>query len=144
MIGCSILVSTANCQDPYPIQISNEGEDVEKRLDLRTSHEEADIIIIQQALKCAPEARKMTVISDDTDVFVLLLYHYQRTGLSIPIYMESPIKGRTVIDISTSAKKHSRIISDLLLAHALSGCDTVACYYGIGKGSTSEDSSGWP
>jgi hypothetical protein len=27
-------------EDPCPIQITNEGEDVEKRLDLRTSHEE--------------------------------------------------------------------------------------------------------
>ena len=55
------------------------------RHDLKTSHEEADIIIVQQVLKCAQDHRKMTVICDDTDVFVLLLFHYQKAGMRIPL-----------------------------------------------------------
>ena len=31
-------------------------------------------------------------------------------------------------------KNHSEYISELLAGHALSGCDTVACLFGIGKG----------
>ena len=31
-------------------------------------------------------------------------------------------------------EKHSQIIPDLLAAHGLTGCDTVATYNGIGKG----------
>ena len=49
-------------EDSCPIEISNGGEDVRTRLDLKTSHEEADIIIVQQLLKYAPEVRSMTVI----------------------------------------------------------------------------------
>ena len=37
-------------------------------------------------------------VSDDTDVFVLLLHYYQAQNLSIPVVMESPIKDRAVID----------------------------------------------
>lgn len=60
-------------EDPLPTEMESE----EKRLrhDLETHHEEADIIIIQQVLKCAANATKICVISDDTDVFVLLLHH---------------------------------------------------------------------
>ena len=48
--------------------------------------------------------------------------------------MESPIKDRVTIYIKASAIEHRNIIPDLLAAHALSGCDTTACYFGIGKG----------
>ena len=38
------------------------------------------------------------------------------------------------LDIKETAKKHNGIIQNLLPAHALSGCDTVASYFGVGKG----------
>ena len=47
--------------------------------------------------------------------------------------MESPVRERVVTDITQTAEKHFRIASDLLAAHAVSGRDTVAGYYGIGK-----------
>ena len=72
-------------EDPCPIEISNGGESVETRSDLNTTHEEADIIIAQQLVRCASDARTVTVICDDTDVFVLLLYHYKRADLDIPV-----------------------------------------------------------
>ena len=121
-------------EDPCPIEISNGGDSVETRSDLKTTHKEADIIIVQQLVRCASDARTVTVIYDDTDMFVLLLYHYKRADLDIPVYMESPSKGRTVIDIKSAVKKHSKIVADLLPAHSLSGCHTVVCCYGIGKG----------
>ena len=48
--------------------------------------------------------------------------------------MESPIKERIVIDICATVEKHRAIIPTLLAGHALSGCDTVAVCFGIGKG----------
>ena len=75
------------------------------------------------------------MISDDTDVFVLLLHHYYQAGISIPLIMESPHKERAVIDINASVNKHAIIIENILPCHALSECDTVAYYYGLGKGS---------
>ena len=37
------------------------------------------------------------------------------------------------IDIADTCEKYSAIITDILAAHALSGCDTTAKYQGIGK-----------
>ena len=96
----------------------------------RNHAKEADIIIVQQVLKCVGEAQSISVISDDTDVFVLLLHHYQMAGLEVPLTMESPSKERAILDI----KLTQAIVTYLLPAHAISGCDTVACYLGIGKG----------
>ena len=47
---------------------------------------------------------------------------------------ESLIKERTVIDIQTTVKKNKDILPGILASHALSGCDTVAACFGIGKG----------
>ena len=47
--------------------------------------------------------------------------------------MESPVKNRVTIDIKATAIEHRNIIPDLLAAHALIGCDTTACLFGIGK-----------
>lgn len=106
-----------------------------QRQDLAALHEEADVIIIQQACRLRSEGgRQVTVVSDDTDVFLLLLYHYLKEGLTVPMYMESPIRGRSLIDIKKSVQKHTDIIPDILAGHALSGCDTTACLFGIGKG----------
>ena len=54
---------------------------IRKRNDLKTSHEEADIIIIQQVLHAAKNGSKMIkVICDDTDVFILLLNFVDQEG----------------------------------------------------------------
>ena len=68
--------------DPVPVEISHDGIIIQ-RTDLSTSHEEADIIIIQQVLSCAEENAnsKITVIADDTDVFVLLMHYYKKANL---------------------------------------------------------------
>jgi hypothetical protein len=106
-----------------------------ERRDIATSHEEADNIIAQQALMCAKQHRSTTiVIADDTDVFVLLLYHYHNERLTSPMLMRSPIQQRTVIDIQATVEEYQAIIPGLPGAHAISGCDTVATYFGIGKG----------
>ena len=47
--------------------------------------------------------------------------------------MVSPIQGQSVLDINAAAKEHSSIVPDLLAVHGLTGCDTVASYFGVGK-----------
>ncbi|KAG1677170.1 hypothetical protein GQR58_013974 [Nymphon striatum] len=120
--------------DPVPIEIS-EGGVVISRADLSTSHEEADNVIIQQVLSCAAEnaESKITVVADDTDVFVLLLHYPHMSNLKNVVLMESPIKGRAVLDIGKTVQKHCQIVEGILPAHTLSGCDTVASYFKIGK-----------
>jgi hypothetical protein len=103
-------------------------EERRSRYDLVSQQKEADTIIVQQVLGYAGEALQISVVSDDTDVFVLLLQHYHQAGLDVPLIMESPRKGRAIVDIKSTLAKHSQIVKNLLPAHAISGCDTVASY----------------
>ena len=120
-------------EDPVPVELTSTV--TIKREDLRTNHEEADNILAHQMVAVASEENKgVSVISDDTDVFVLLLHHYVLQKLTGEVIMESPVKDRKTIDIRATAKEHRIIIPDLLAAHAISGCDTTASYFGIGKG----------
>ena len=121
-------------QGPCPIEVKM--EDIRCRHDMTTYQEEADIIIVSQILKISSEASDpcITVVSDDTDVFILLLHHYHVNGLKIQLTMQSPIKDRTIVDIPKSVTQHEEIIPNILPAHAITGCDTVAPYFGIGKG----------
>ena len=77
------------------------------------------------------EQKHVNILADDTDVYTLLLYYYLKQS---PMTMASPIKERKIIDIRATVEKHHDIIPLLLAGYALSGCDTVAACYGIGKG----------
>ena len=73
------------------------------------------------------------MVADDTDIFVLLL-HFCCQGdipVSTSVLVVSPIRCRAVIDINASVDLHRDIIPDMLAAHGLTGCDTVATYFGI-------------
>ena len=91
-------------------------------------------MIAQQAIKAASQPNTCVVImSDDTVVLVLILYFYDHQSLTSNVFMKSPVKGRKVIDIKSTYAKFKAIIPDLSKVHALTGCDTVASYFGIGK-----------
>jgi len=67
------LVVTSN--DPVPFEINNGV--IVQRVDMRTTHEEADIIIVQQVVKLAQSGNtSIKVVCDDTDVLVLLVHFY--------------------------------------------------------------------
>ena len=48
--------------------------------------------------------------------------------------ISSPVKERAVVDIRATAAAHRDIVADLLAIFGLSGADTIASLYGIGKG----------
>ena len=102
---------------------------------LRSSHEEADLIIIQHAVSASILGQAVRVVCDDTDVFVLLVHYYNSVcGNQSAMIMSSPKSHREVIDIRATAARHNDIAKDLLAIHGLSGADTVASLHGIGKG----------
>jgi carbonic anhydrase len=71
-------------QEKTPVEVSCGGVVIQRR-DIATTHEEADNIIVQQAMQVAvDEKKRVTVLADDTDVYALLLYHYLQQGLQIP------------------------------------------------------------
>ena len=75
----------------------------------------------------------MKVISDDTDVFVLLVHYYTEKKLTATLIMEPTSQGRLSVNIGSTVAKHRSIAPHLPSAHALTGCDSVASYIGIGK-----------
>ena len=120
------LVVTASDNTPTEIR---KGA-VYLRQDMATSHEEEDNIKAQQAIMCAKQQPgAVSVIADDTDIFLLLLHHYQNKGLTSAMFMTSPVQQRSTIDIKATVEKHHAIVPGLLAAHALSGCDTVPTYF---------------
>ena len=74
------------------------------------------------------------IVADDTDVFVLLCHFIFSGQISGQVKMISPVKGRAVIDMNKTVQSNIEIMPDLLAAHGITGCDTVAIYFGIGKG----------
>ena len=98
-----------------------------------TTHEEADVIMTSQAIGVALANIPVTVVSDDTDVFLLLLHFTHSNNIDTPVFMEATSGDRTVVDIIKTKVKHTSLCSRLLAAHALTGCDTVSKMYGIGK-----------
>ena len=118
--------------EPVPIMVKN-GETRDAN-ELYSTHEEADIRLAKHALwACKTEDSQVCVISDDTDVFTLLCYHYQKSGLSAPLMMQSSVNGRACLDISKTVTMYPAVTSQILAIHAISGCDTVAACHGIGK-----------
>ena len=86
------------------------------------------IIIVKKALELSCPTVSVEEVADDTDIFMLLFYHANRSS-----------------NISLSAKQHTisiRIAQEvlekelcmcILFLHAMSGCDTTSAFYGIWK-----------
>ena len=77
--------------------------------------------------------KTINVICDDTHVFVLLARYFAEESLSVSLIMESTSRSRPSTDIGATVAKHSGIVPQFIAAHAVSRCDTVGCYHGIGK-----------
>ena len=65
----------------------------------------------------------------DTDVFLLLMYAYEKHKLSCTLIMEDPVTGCPVCDIKASAIKNLGRTKQYVLAHVLSGCDSVSALW---------------
>ena len=122
------LLNNILCSYPLPhnIQLVN-------TLDCIVTHDEADITLCSYMLKAVAEgAQTIRILSDDTVVFVLLVYWTSRMRVVAKIQMEK--WNGDVLDINETVKRLGpRKCSQLLGIHALSGCDTVSYPYGKGK-----------
>ncbi len=75
----------------------------------------------------------MNVVADDTDVLVLLMYHWKQSMASIYFLSEAG-KNTKIWKISDLVERAGPIItSHLLFLHAWSGCDTTSATFGQGK-----------
>ena len=118
-----------------PRQVQN-GLIIE-RTDLSTTHEEVDVLIVQQAYQFIPDVgiKSNSVICNYTDDFVLLAYFYQKLGLQANVFMQATNGEWSIVDRGLTIKASKEIIPRILAAHAASGCDYVASYHDVGKAS---------
>ena len=87
------------------------------------------ISYVLEAASCGKDV--IRVLSDDTDVFVLLIYWLFRRQLKCKIQMER--WDRTVLDINATCTNLGPKCLQLLGMRALSGCDTTSHPFGKGK-----------
>lgn len=95
-------------------------------------HDEADITMISYVLEAANNGKGVIrVLSDDSDVFVLLVYWVYKMNKQCKVQMEN--WNGTVLDINATCADLGPKCLQLLGMHALSGCDTTSYPYGKGK-----------
>ena len=100
---------------------------------MKTSHEEADVIIPQQVSSAlASGCSSLKVVCEDTDVFVLLCHFYNDQDWTADLFMEGFAAGTSLICIKSSVERNKDILPSLLSAHSF-GCDTVPSLFGVGK-----------
>ena len=103
---------------------------------VHTSTGDADTLIVECALQFARQGREVSVVADDTDVLVLLMYHWNQNMADVYFHSEAKRskKGLKVWKIQDLVKKAGKLVtSHLLFIHAWSGCDTTSATYGHGK-----------
>jgi len=99
---------------------------------------DADADIARTACNLASEGRVVNVVADDTDVLVLLVHHFKSATMA-DIYMSSSRKSgqnseRKVVSIrSIQFDIDETAVEQLLVVHALTGCDTTSALFGQGK-----------
>ena len=101
---------------------------------------DADTLVVHHALQNARLGRNTTVVADDTDILVLLMYHYCKETMS-DIHFRSEATKRSKLGLQVYSIKKAvecntiEVVRNLLFLHAWSGCDTTSSIFGHGKGS---------
>ena len=84
------------------------------------THEEGDTVIVDQIVK--EKAAKVLVVADVTDVCILLCHFVFSGDITGHILIESPIKGRALIDINQSVDGNLKIMYNILATHGIWLC----------------------
>ena len=94
------------------------------------TQDDADTMIVKVAMDFALAKEAINVIANDTDVLVMLVYHYKpEMGY---IYMSAGTS-QFVYSVGDLTRSLGYAAQHLLAIHAISGCDTTSSLYGHGK-----------
>ncbi len=114
-----------------PIEVGVGAQEVEVK------HEEADVMIVYHMINEAAAGHSpIRIVCDDTDVLILAHHLHARTNdipETVQVSMEECSRNHAIISVNNVIKEHRSVISNILGAHALTGCDTVSSFSGIGK-----------
>ena len=76
---------------------------------METTYEEADVILPQQMMCAAATNQCITALSADSDMFVLMAYHYMMKALSCKALMEGTSANKPSINMGATVKKHKNL-----------------------------------
>ena len=102
---------------------------------VRECESDADTKIVDAALKVARLGQIVTVVADDTDILILLLYFWSSEMAAV--YMRSEPKKQqnlkllNIQELAGNLKPSVR--RNLLFIHAWAGCDTTSAIFNHGK-----------
>ena len=115
----------------------------------KTTHGEADMMIVQAMHGCLNKYRWVYMFGEDTDVFLLLIHFmhkWQIAGLKyiisyyagVPEYYTLPtyhimIRGQRYLPLHEFMSILGDRCGKLISMHVLTGCDTVNSVYGVSK-----------
>ena len=107
------------------------------QLSVRQAAADADTLIVDVAAQSASRGVPVTVVANDTDILVMLLYHFCDSMSDIILHMETTKQApvRKICIRKLTAAIGTRVTRQLPVIHAISGCDTTSSLYGHGKGS---------
>ena len=123
------VVVAGGFDDETEVQSTNSWTDVTL---LKAAHEEADTRIVLHAMHSSCETVVVSV--RDTDVFLMLVYHFDKMQCKNLWMMAGTSKVRRIIPIHEVYRSmSSEVLASLLAFHAISGCDTTSYIRGHTK-----------
>ena len=101
------------------------------------AHADADLLIVRTPLEYV-QSMSTVVIGDDTDLLILLCYHNDlQSPFSVYLKPQPPKYSNNlrIWNIKCTQKKLGiDICRNILVLHAILGCDTTSRLFGLGKG----------
>ena len=96
------------------------------------SPEDADTMIVSCALQFATQGNDVVVVANDTDILVLLIYHWNPSMTNV--YFQSDAQ-KKIWKIHDVVAKVGDVVQahNILFVHSWSGCDTTSATFGQGK-----------
>jgi hypothetical protein len=101
------------------------------------AHNDVDTLIVTIALTIARKGENVTVLADDTNILILLMFHYDDSMADIVTLADSGKRAMSKVP-RCSVRQLCSVIGraatgKLLVIHAFSGCDTTSSLFGMGK-----------
>ena len=104
----------------------------QKGCDVIQAKGDADVDIAKAAINISA-LRPTTLIGEDTDLLVLLLFHADVSKCTELYFLSDKVKSH-VYNIKVLKQVLGKAVcNDLLFLHAFTGCDSVSRVFGIGK-----------
>ena len=92
---------------------------------------DADSTICHTALDLATTGEKSVVlVADDTDIFVMLIYHWKSEMKNIIFYQQKMLRGWNIAYLSPRLDK---VKDHILFVYVMTGCGITSAPYGKGK-----------